>query len=737
MTAQSTAVIASDIGDSKQPSSKASHTGRWILIGLLAGLLCGVLFGDYCQPLQVVGSAYVGLLQMTVLPYLVLSLVSKLGRLNPAEARRLGLIAVAVLLVLWLIGILLIVLASGILPPIEGASFFSPGQVSAGHSDSDFLTRYIPINVFQSLSSEYVPAVVVFCLFFGSALMLVPGKEPLLEFLDLCSAGIGRINTFLVRLAPIGLFALTAAAAGTLQVEELSRLQAYLMMFTLACVAAALGFLPLLLSSLTQIRYRDFIRAAQEPMLTAIATGKLFVVLPQIVQTCEQLVREDNQLADDAGESIPSVLVPLAYPFPHLGKILPFVFISFAAWYSGNSLSPGQTTAMAATGVLSSFASPLVSMPYLLDQYQLPQDLMAFFILPGFITMRLADVVGVVHLMVLTLIVTRVMQGRLQIRWRQMAIATAGTLVCLAAAGAGSRWYLASTTLGYDLDKQFLSLEVPNAYEDVVVFKSRADLPSRPAFEGSTLERVKNEKVLRIGYHADHLPYSFFNHNDHLVGLDVELFHRLAARLQVRLEFVPFDYDSVTDQLDTGEIDVAAGGLIITPERLLNAGFTISYQTATVSVALPDYRRGEFDNWDDPQMQEGVRLGAVAEDIAVAARRQLPNVEVVAIDSIRSYFDGTDTDLDGLLIAAEEGAAWNVLYPQYAVVVPKPVVQRPVGMGVRISDADWLTFLNRWLDFERLDGSLDRLHIYWIEGGGTKNKPPRWCVMRDLLGWIP
>jgi hypothetical protein len=32
---------------------KPRHTGRWIAVGLLLGLLCGVLFGEYCGALQV------------------------------------------------------------------------------------------------------------------------------------------------------------------------------------------------------------------------------------------------------------------------------------------------------------------------------------------------------------------------------------------------------------------------------------------------------------------------------------------------------------------------------------------------------------------------------------------------------------------------------------------------------------------------------------------------------------
>jgi Na+/H+-dicarboxylate symporter/ABC-type amino acid transport substrate-binding protein len=716
--------------------SKPRHTGRWIAIGLLLGILCGVLLGDYCADLQVLGRAYVGLLQMTVLPYLVVSLIAKMGRLNPSEAKRLGLTALAVLLVMWLIGIVLVVSVSAMLPPIEGASFFSPIVEQADLGSQDFISKFIPTNVFRSLSNETVPAVVVFCLFFGGAVMLMPGKERLLDFLDLCADGIGRVNLFLVRLAPVGLFMLTAAAAGTMRLEEISRLQAYLIMFTLACLVAAFGMLPLLLTSLTDIRYRDLLRAAQEPLLTAIATGKLFVVLPQIVDKCEQLLAEEDPPPSQLAESTSSVIVPLAYPFPHIGKILSFVFISFAAWYAGKELHPGQTFAMASTGAVSSFASPLVTMPYMLDQYQLPQDLMALFILPGFLTMRLGDVVGVMHLFVLTIIVTRAMQKRIKVRLPRLIGSVLAMFACLGLAGTAGHWYLASTTIQYNLDERFLALEIDSPHEDVVVYRSRDELPDRTAVVVNTVKRLKTDKVLRVGYHPDHLPYSFFNTNNQLVGMDVELMHRLAIRLEVRLEFIPYAYDTVVEQLDTGEIDVALGGLIMQPERLLIAGFSEAYQTATVAVVLPDHRRAEFDAWDDPHRPPGLRLGTLFEDVKAAAERGLPDVEIVLIDSARSYFTGKHDDLDGLIIPAEEGAAWNVLYPEHAVVVPKPILQRPVGMAVRSADVDLLLLLDRWLDFERLEGSLDQLRTYWIEGGGTEELEPRWCVLRDVLGWI-
>ncbi len=727
---------------------KRSRTGTWIAVGLVMGVLTGLFFGEYCEPLELIGRAYVGLLQMTVLPYLVLSLVGKMGRLNPQQARMLGVVAVGVMLLLWLIGIILIVVLSSMLPPIDGASFFNPVHEHITYSQESFLSNYIPTNIFHALSREYVPAVVLFCLCLGSALMLVPGKERLIDLLDLCSAGITRINVLLVRLAPVGLFTLTAAAAGTLEVDELSRLQAYVLLFTIACGVAAFAALPLLASSLTHVGYRKLLKASGEPMLIAIATGKLFVALPQIAEKCEELIHEDElaRQAEEAGseprdeslqESTVSVLVPLAYPFPHIGKLFAFLFISFAAWYAGQSLTTGQTASMATTGVVSSFASPLITIPYMLDRYHLPQDLMTLFILPGFLTTRLADLVGVMHLMVLSVVVTSVLQGRYRLRLKRLVISIVSMAVCLAIAVVVSRAYLASTTFAYDLDQRFLSLEINSPHEDVAVYAPGETIPPRQVNGRSTLDRIRSDRVIRVGYHPDHLPYSFFNKKGHLVGYDVELMHQLANRLDVRLEFVPYQYGTLVDDLQSGAVDVGVGGVMMNPSRLLEAGFSRPYQTVTLSVVTPDFKRAEFDLWNDPHRRAGSKLGVVQEDLAGVARRELENTEVVVVESMRAYFDGRYPDLDGLLVPAEEGAAWNVLHPKHTVMVPEPQLQRPVCMVVRPDDAEWLTFINRWLDFEELDGNPARLRGYWVEGGGTKERPPRWCIARDVLGWLP
>ncbi|MEM7316987.1 MAG: ABC transporter substrate-binding protein, partial [Planctomycetota bacterium] len=312
-----------------------------------------------------------------------------------------------------------------------------------------------------------------------------------------------------------------------------------------------------------------------------------------------------------------------------------------------------------------------------------------------------------------------------------------GRLVCLISLGSASRLYLASTTVDYDLDKRFLALELQNPYDDVTVLRSRREGINRPDKPLSTLQRIREEKILRVGYHPDRLPYSYFNAKDHLVGLDIELMHRLARELEIGIVFVPYQYDTLSLELESGEIDVALGGLPIVPERMLELGCTEPYQTATIAVVLPDHRRREVQAWRGEGVPDQVSFAVVTEDMARTVRRRVPTANVVVIDSVRDYFAGNHEQIDALVMPAESAAAWNILYPRHIVITPEPIMQRPVGMAVRLSDTQWLRFLDRWLEFEKLDGSIDELRVYWVQGGGTKEKPPRWCVLRDVLGWIP
>src|SRR3982750_4455763 len=98
---------------------------RRILIGLGAGVAAGLVFGELVAPLKIVADGFVRLLQMTVLPYVTISIISSLGALNLAQAKTLALRGGAVLLGLWAIAFTVTFLTPLAFPHAETASFFS------------------------------------------------------------------------------------------------------------------------------------------------------------------------------------------------------------------------------------------------------------------------------------------------------------------------------------------------------------------------------------------------------------------------------------------------------------------------------------------------------------------------------------------------------------------------------------------------------------------------------------
>ena len=72
-----------------------------ILLGLALGIAVGLFFGEYVAFLGVVGDGFVMLLQMTVLPYVTVSLALGLGSVSGAEASNLARRAGGFLLLLW------------------------------------------------------------------------------------------------------------------------------------------------------------------------------------------------------------------------------------------------------------------------------------------------------------------------------------------------------------------------------------------------------------------------------------------------------------------------------------------------------------------------------------------------------------------------------------------------------------------------------------------------------------
>ncbi len=113
---------------------------------------------------------------MTVLPYVILSLITGLGHLNYSEAVSLAKKGGLFLLLLWALVIATVLVIPLAYPVWKTASFFSTALIEKAQ-DFNLLELYIPANPFYSMSANIIPAVVLFSVALGVALISIKNKN--------------------------------------------------------------------------------------------------------------------------------------------------------------------------------------------------------------------------------------------------------------------------------------------------------------------------------------------------------------------------------------------------------------------------------------------------------------------------------------------------------------------------------------------------------------------------------
>ena len=707
-----------------------------ILIGLLVGIATGIVLGELCAGLKIVGDAFIALLQMTVLPYVMFALIANIGGLAWADARRLAARGGLLLLIFWAIALAMIVVMPLAFPELQSASFFSTSLVEPP-SKIDLLGLYIPTNPFHSLANSVIPAVVLFSIAVGTALMNVPGKESVIDLLAVFTTALMRVNRFVVKLTPLGVFALAASAAGTLTLEEFSRLQAYLITYILTALLLTFWILPMLLSACTPFSYRQILRCARDPLVTAFTTGSLFVVLPMLTERVTTLFDEQG-VRDEEAPHFVDVLLPVAYSFPVLGKLLSLLFIPFAAWFSGHQLTPGQYPALLPSGLLSYFGSTNMAQPFLLDLMRIPSDLFQLFVIARVFCERFGTLTSSMYLLVFTALTTCALIGAMKIQRGRFVGFLAVTIALTFAGVVSTRVYLSAALEGiYDKDKVIEKMQLlVDPVEAVVLTRAVPNpVPLRPG--RSRLERIRDRGILRIGF-REMLPFSFMNARGELVGFDIEMANRLADELGVTLEFVPIDIRRIAEHLDADHCDVVMSGVAATTPRFEQMEFSTSYLDATIALVVPDHRRHDFSRRQTILAMEGVRVGLIGEAYWLRKLREMaPNIEFVPLGSEREFFENADLRLDALVTSAEGGSAWTLYHPEYHVVIPDGnVIKQPMGYPMARGERELKSLLDHWVVLKTKDGTIERAYDHWILGRQAVPSVPRWSVVRNVLGWV-
>lgn len=196
-----------------------------VQIGLaaVAGIVFGMIVGDWASNLQIVGDVFIRLIQMSIVPLVMSSVVSAIAGMTGTGMGKMAFrtfkwilgFAVVSAIVAWALSVLI--------QPGAGMSFdgeVDPSLEEAASEASGWqetILGFVSTNVFEAMSTADMVPIIIFSLLFGMALHFYvsqTGNRDVLNLAERIQQIVLIMIRMVMRIAPIGVFALLAALAG-------------------------------------------------------------------------------------------------------------------------------------------------------------------------------------------------------------------------------------------------------------------------------------------------------------------------------------------------------------------------------------------------------------------------------------------------------------------------------------------------------------------------------------------
>ncbi|ANJ67956.1 sodium:dicarboxylate symporter [Halothiobacillus diazotrophicus] len=292
-----------------------------ILIAIGAAFVFGSLFGAGVAgvPLlsiyEFVGGMFLDALKMLIVPLIVSSIIS--GAANLGQGR--GVVAIARRTITYFLAsttlaiVTALVVMNVIHPGVSGTQPLGEvvhlpslgGDVAdkfSSHQFSDFvqvLRDMVPPNIVNAAAHTQMLGLIVFSLLFGFALTRVPepSRQVVHDFWNGVQEVMIQITHWLMKLAPIGVFALVAAVVAKSGLALLLPMLGFFLTVVLGLAIHAFVTLPLILWLTTRLNPVRFVRAVWPAMLMAFSTSSSAGTLPVTMDVVENRAGVSKEIA--------------------------------------------------------------------------------------------------------------------------------------------------------------------------------------------------------------------------------------------------------------------------------------------------------------------------------------------------------------------------------------------------------------------------------------------------------
>lgn len=708
-------------------------------LATVLGIFTGLFIGEWAAALAPWADAYVMILKITAIPYLAVAIVHGIALLSRSQAMQIlkkGSIFIGLALA---INISMIYLMQWAFPASVGSH--QAGFIARDVPSLNFAELLIPENIFYNLANNVVPAVVVFSLLIGIALMHLADKQPAMSILQTLLDALTRVTGWIGKITPLGTFIIMAKQVGTVQFSTIKQMSTYIILFAVACCIIVFWIAPRLVSMFTSLKSAEWIKNLFPVLVLAFTTNLVIICLPYIINMIQEQMQKLFPKDENARNQIQGT-VSIVFNLP-LGSMFMGAFVLFAAIFYSIHLTIQSQFQLFLTVFLTSLGSvgigsAINSLGFILDTLNMPIEAIDLFLTGVPFTQGFQSMVSAMLISTLAFLITLAGRGLLRLQWPKIMLSSAFTILPILFIFGSIKWIDALPRVKNE-SKSIYELEIASDTKTTVFDKGQQlSAPDIRGDEG-TFARILRTQQLRVGYDPNSAPFCFFNKNHQLVGYDIAYAYQLAYDLGCdKIDFIPLTHDKIGQQLSEGLYDIAMSAISISEERLKQMSFPSPYLEAKVVFVTRDRNRKRFASLDDVKANRSIKIAVLVNTAyQETAYQEFPNHEIILLHS-HEEFDTDQPPADILIWEEQEAIAWVAAHPQFHVIAQPQLGKEMLGYPIKENETAFLSYLNTWLTLKDNDGFKDQQYNLWILGHTNEVVPvePRWSIMQDVLHWV-
>ena len=232
------------------------------------------------------------------------------------------------------------------------------------------------------------------------------------------------------------------------------------------------------------------------------------------------------------------------------------------------------------------------------------------------------------------------------------------------------------------------------------------------ALTGCGGSEEKKEAVLKVGTNATYLPFEFKGDDGGYQGFDMDLAQAIGKELGMKVEIHNIPFDGLINALGTGEIDMIASGMVITPERKEKVDF-VKYYDGGLGIMVDEKLAGQVKSLKD---LEGKRIAVQMATTGADAAHQVANAQVREFDHNSDAMMEMKQGGADAVIAAIPVMKYYLLTTAdaHAVLVEEPLVKQELGLAVKKGNNDLSKKVADALKKLQDNGEYQKIYDKWF-----------------------